>query len=71
MTLDDLVRNATLQGNVRVYRWDYDEDKRAEVMEFESASDMMLADLGKHQYRHVAYIFADNDGFLNVEVRDY
>lgn len=69
MTLDDLTCYLTVQGNVRISRWEDDEEK--DIMTFEDMEDMMGADLGVHAGKTIAYMFAAPDGYLHIETRDY
>lgn len=67
-TLEDLLDNVTVQGDVRVSTWENEEETvigTFDGVEYLSANNVLLK---KWRDAEVVYMFAPGDGFLHIEI---
>lgn len=68
LTLEDLLDNVTVQGDVRVSAWENEEETvigTFDAVEYLSANNVLLK---KWRDAEVLYMFTPGDGFLHIEV---
>ena len=67
ITLNDLLDNITVQGNIRISAWTRDGEK---VIVMTDGYDSLFSSELPKRWRNseVLYIFCPSDGFLHIEV---
>lgn len=66
MLFGNLIKNTTVQGDVRLSVWKDGEETCVEY--FRHVQDMKSEPCGLYKYNPVKYIFCPGDGFLHIEL---
>ena len=66
MLFGNLIKNAVLQGDIRISVWHDDEETQVEY--FRNVEDLKTEPCRLFAWHRVKYIFAPGDGFLHIEL---